>query len=358
MKKIAFYINNLKAGGTQVLISNLVVNLNKKCEYKLDIVVNNISSGNLYNFLEENNIKIINLDQKNEKNPLILFKIFKIFKNYDLVHVNLFPNFYWFYIFKIFNPDIKFVFTEHSTYNNRRKIKILKYLEKKIYSKMDFIICISNNVKENLVNWIGNKKIKKLKVIENGIKLQQKETIKELKNKRKYKIAMVARFTEEKDQLTLIKAVQNLNSNKYLLYFIGEGNKEYIYKNYVIENGLENKVFFLGYQKNIFSLLKNFDLFVLSSNWEGFGLSAIEAMSIGLPTIVSKVEGLKDITKGGALIFPPKDYKVLSKLISLILNDKDLYRTMSYKAIEISKNYDIETVVRKHLEIYKYLLGE
>ena len=111
---------------------------------------------------------------------------------------------------------------------------------------------------------------------------------------------MVARFSEQKDQPTLIKAIKELPENVHLL-LIGEGTLKQKNENLAKEIGVSDKVHFLGFRNDVERILKTVDIVVLSSNWEGFGLAAAEGMAAGKPVIASKVEGLREIVDGYGL---------------------------------------------------------
>ena len=85
--------------------------------------------------------------------------------------------------------------------------------------------------------------------------------------------------------------------------------------------GVSERVYFLGYQKNIPALVTHCDIFVLSSFWEGFGLSAIEGMNCKKPTITSNVPGICEIVHGYGLLFEPGNYHELAAHILELIKD-------------------------------------
>ena len=72
---------------------------------------------------------------------------------------------------KKLNKNIKYITTEHSTSNNRRKSSIFKILDKFIYNYFDKVVAISEGTAESLIKWIGLD-LKKLEIIENGVSLR------------------------------------------------------------------------------------------------------------------------------------------------------------------------------------------
>src|SRR5690606_34331761 len=107
----------------------------------------------LYKQLKEHHhIDIICLEKgKSVYNPLNVFKIQNIIKEFDIVHVHLFPSSYWVALaqFMTFHKPY-LIFTEHNTTNRRREIKLFKYIDKWVYRRYDGIVTISDAVDTSL----------------------------------------------------------------------------------------------------------------------------------------------------------------------------------------------------------------
>lgn len=347
--KILYIISNLNIGGAQNFILELSKNISKKNAIVSILVFESISYENK-KMLCEYNIKYIELKIKN-KYSIFNFRKFLInIKDFDIIHVNLYPNLYYIGLLKRLNfINKKIIYTEHSTYNNRRKYNFLKIIERSIYSQYDHIVSISDGVKLELENWLG--KMKNSLVIENGVDLNKYKKKSDLPNNDNIKVVMVARFSDEKDHLTAIKAIERLPKN-YFLHFYGDGKNLLKIKNYVEKNNIKDRVIFHGISKTLYKELCEYDIFLLSSFWEGFGLSVIEAKAAGLPVILSKVRGMYDIFKNNALFFPVGDYKNLSKLIKLLASKNDLYLNIINKDKNFLKNYDINNTIEKYYKLY------
>src|SRR5207249_37244 len=104
------------------------------------------------------------------------------------------------------------------------------------------------------------------------------------------KIVMVARFSEQKDQLGLLEALAQIDS-PFRVVLVG--------------NGVE----FLGIRTDIPEILSQCQIFALCTRWEGFPLSTIEAMRAGLPVVASDVGGVREAVQDGVtgLLTPPCD---------------------------------------------------
>lgn len=197
----------------------------------------------------------------------------------------------------------------------------------------------------------------KFQIIENGINIKKfnlenidvEESF--FKEERKNKIiTMTGRFSIQKDQPTLIKAIKNIENIS--LFLVGDGERREEYQNLTKELRIENKVKFLGVRNDIPKILKITDICVLSSNWEGFGLVAVESMAAGKPIIASDVDGLKQIVEGNGLIFKRGNEKDLEEKIKFLLNNEDEYKKIANKIKEESKKYSIINTFRDYVKVY------
>ena len=145
-------------------------------------------------------------------------------KKYDVVHVHLFPPFYYaalannLFISKEARP--KLIYTEHSTDNRRMNIKVFSIIDKYIYSLYDKIVCITDEIYGILVDYLKNFPKNKLVVIDNGVDLSKiidyqcdKETIINIKKELNLQesdclLLQVSAFREPKDQERVINALQ------------------------------------------------------------------------------------------------------------------------------------------------------
>jgi len=174
------------------------------------------------------------------------------------------------------------------------------------------------------------------------------------------KIISIGRLTDQKDHLTLLKAfslvVKKINAK---LLIIGKGKLEYILKDYILNNNLSNNVKLLGYTNNPYNYLKNSDIFILSSKFEGLPNVLLEAQFLKKYIISSDCPtGPKEIllnNKAGDL-FPIGDYKKLSKLI---LNYKSRRKKIKKKLnLGFKKLYrfDFKNNCSKYLDVIKYYI--
>lgn len=147
-----------------------------------------------------------------------------------------------------------------------------KMFGKKLYKRPWYIINNSFNIKTYKYNANIREKVRE-----------------DLNWNGKFVIGHVGRFTAQKNHKFIIELFKNYSiiNDDAILVLVGEGKlKEKILKK-VKENGIQNKVFFLGTRNDIPYLLQGFDMFLFPSRFEGLGLSVVEAQISGLHCIVS-----------------------------------------------------------------------
>jgi len=130
------------------------------------------------------------------------------------------------------------------------------------------------------------------------------------------KIAVVARFVDQKDHVTLIRAVSEMVVRPQLL-FIGDGPRLPQVRALCESLGLSAACEFAGERRDVPQILAGCDLFVLPTNWEGFPLSILEAMRAGLPVIATDVGGNREAVIPGVngLLAPRHDVAALRQAI-------------------------------------------
>lgn len=351
--RILHVITSLSIGGAERLMTILLPQL-RDLGHEVELLVFNGTPTAFTDSLVESGIKIHSLDSKNVYSPTNITKLRKYIGKYDIIHTHNTAC-------QLFVPIARklccgrkaiLITTEHNTTNRRRDKKWLKPLDKWMYSQYKTAVCIGESTEQNLKNYIGNKVVATC-VIHNGIELPQLKADKpSIDNE--IIISMVAAFRPQKNQDCLVRAI-SLLPERYHLRLIGDGERRCEVEQLVNTLGLSDRVEFLGNRSDVEQLLRDSHINVLSSHWEGFGLSAIEGMAVGVPTIVSDVPGLSDIVVNYGRVFPDNDYKTLAKEIEALINDKTLYDETAEKCRKRAEEFDIVQTAKKYNELYMKL---
>lgn len=363
--RILHVINNLGSGGAEKLLTEALPLIKKS--HEVEVLLLNDKKNVFLKSLEDNNIDVAIIPSKSIIFPSNIFKVRKHIINgdYDVVHAHLFPTLYWVSIASklIWKDKPAFIYTEHSTYNRRRDRKILKPVERCVYSAYDRIISVSEPTQAELLRWLRPKqnKINRFKVIRNAINVEKYSRAVPYK---KFElgfgdsavlICMVGRFSAAKDQATVIRALTKLPEHYHLL-LVGEGSLRQECENVAKSLGVSNRVHFLGFRIDVDRILKTVDVITLSSHWEGFGLSALEGMAAGKPVIVSDITGLSEVVKGAGLVFKPGDYKELASKITLSIENSQEKKYILLQSADRVNEYSIEKFITEYSKTYDELI--
>ena len=347
--KILHVITSLSTGGAEHLLVDMLPRL-RDMGHTVEVAVFKSKRTMFYEQIEQAGIKVHGFSEEDGVyNLKHIFRLKKLMKDFDIVHTH---NTACQMFAAIGKPkNVKLVTTEHSTSTRRRKYKIFHPIDCWMYRQYDKIICISEPSEENLRNYIGNKY--PITTIHNGIDvgrfaLAQKI---DLGLPGCTVITMVAGFRYEKDQPTLIKAMQHLPKN-YHLQLVGDGERRSEFEKLIRELNLDKRVHLLGIRSDIPQILRSSDVIVMSSHREGLSLSNVEGMSSGNPFVASDVEGLREVTKGYGVLFSHSDDKALATIIQKLSEDKEYRQKIASKCLERAKMFDIQKMVDSYNNVY------
>ena len=153
--------------------------------------------------------------------------------------------------------------------------------------------------------------------------------------------------------------VNVLHTKNIQVDIVGDGPDLIEFNNLIKSKGLDAFFNFLGYQKDVYGLYAKSDIAILTSRWEGFGLTAAEAALAGLPAVAFDVPGLNEviIDKHTGLLISDFNIKKFAKSILQLNENFSLRKNLGVNAKAKAKNeFDKESVVNRYLKIYKKLL--
>ncbi len=173
-------------------------------------------------------------------------------------------------------------------------------------------------------------------------------------------ISHISNFRPVKKISSIIKVFCNISKKvKSKLLLAGDGPEMSRIRNMVSRLELDEKVIFLGRQEDVIPLLNISDLYMLPSRSESFGLSALEAMSCGVPVIGTSEGGLREVVEDGisGYICDPNDIGQMSKAAISILTGKKKSADMSGAARKRAMDFDSSLVIDKYVDYYKKVLN-
>ena len=293
---------------------------------------------------------------------LILIKI--LIKNRDTVVLAFQANLYCTIVCKLFN--VRVIIRSNSapsgwSNNFIKKIiykNLLKFADKIIVNSVEFkkefkkkfnidSICIYNPLNKKYIIKKSKKNIK-LNFFQN--------------NKKYIKIINVARFTDQKDHMTLLRSL-NMIKNKipFRAIIIGRGVNKINMENFIKENNLEKKIKIINFLDNPLPFIAQSDLFILSSKFEGLPNVLLEAIALKKAVISTDCPtGPKEILDNGkgGLFFKIGDQKDLSKKIQFFIDNKKIINKKVLHAFKMLYRFDYHKNLNKYLDLIKIELSK
>jgi N-acetyl-alpha-D-glucosaminyl L-malate synthase BshA len=142
------------------------------------------------------------------------------------------------------------------------------------------------------------------------------------------------------------------------LLFVGDGPERSFIEDLCRKTCARTDIRFLGRQEQMEEILAISDLFLLPSEYESFGLVALEAMASQVPVISTNVGGLPEINIDGVTGFTSNvgDIEDMSRKAIKILSDDKRFATMKKNALAQALKFDIDTIVPQYEELYHKVL--
>lgn len=239
--------------------------------------------------------------------------------------------------------------------NNFKNIKAVY----NAYSAFDKVVCVSNEAQEGFKSVIGD--TGNLATIYNLIPIKQitvqAEKEPEIKiRKSKFNLVLVGRLLDSaKGQVRLVKVVCRLYKEGYdlSLTLVGGGVDERKIKDEISNNAAENYIFITGSQSNPYPYIKNSDLLVCASYFEGYNLTVAEALILGTPVLSTNCTGPKEILASGkyGLIVENSEEGLYSGIKDLLDNPEKM-QYYKRKARERLDFFNEEKIIRKIEELF------
>ncbi len=179
-------------------------------------------------------------------------------------------------------------------------------------------------------------------------------------SKKNFDLIFVGRLAYQKNPILFCKIVKEIKNKKkdVQAIMVGDGELREKVAEYILDNNLSNNITMTGYQENPYPFFNHSKIYVLPSRFEGFGLSAVEAMTLGKPVVCGNVGGLKDVVteKSGHLCNVFTDYV---NEITKLLEDSNYYKIKADNAKkQASKFGNLDNYCEKFINIYNEMLAK
>lgn len=349
-------ITSMRMGGAEKLLTDMLPIMQDK-GVKVDLLLFDGVDTALLKSLQAKDVNVFSLGKNvSVYSPGHILKLIPYLESYDVVHTHntacqLFVAVASRLVHRKKRPVL--ITTEHSTTNRRRNIPLFKWIDRWMYGCYNHTVAISYKVKETLQQSLG-KYSPHIHLIFNGVCLTDYKREYPLLLKStpdEIALTMVAAFRKGKDQMTLIRTMALL-PHKYHLYLVGGGEQKEANVELAHNLGVQERVHFMGIRSDVPAILKASDVVLMSSEYEGFSLSAVEGMASGRPVLASDVDGLHEIVGGAGILFEYGNEHLLAEKIQNIIADRKLYDDTVERCLERASKFDAEVMADNYLQLY------
>lgn len=371
MIKILFLINTLGGGGAERVLVNLVNNMNSA---EFDITVKTMFKGGVNASLLKKNIRYLNKNAPCPRGIAYLFKFIpaKILFNYFVgnEHFDVLVAYMHGAPVKTVcgcsDKDVKKVAWLHN--GNPETGTFFKFWFRKkgaykAYSQCDKLTAVSKSVADSFSMFTGINnisivyntndvaKIKELSIEDCPVAFKNNSPV----------ICSVGRLVKEKAYDRLINVAARLKKEgfDFNLVIVGDGEKRDELRKQVKNLNASDYIRFTGYDANPYKYLRQSDIFVCSSYTEGLSTALTEAVILGLPCVSTNVSGAKEILgeNNEYGIVTENSEQGIYEGIRKMLEDENIRRHYSQKAIERSVLFNTENTVKQAEDLFKSLIN-
>jgi L-malate glycosyltransferase len=250
------------------------------------------------------------------------------------------------------------------TYDSKNRIAM-----QLLIPRVDALIAVSKTFRQTARDIYGIKNEERIVALYNGVDLSKWNTKGEASFRERIGIGrgervagMIANFWPWKDQITICKSLSAVLSRHSDLRFVFVGGRDPLHPtlladcvDYCYKVGLSDRVLFVGQQNDIPSILRELDLFVMSSRDDTFGIAVVEAMISGVPCVISDIASFAEISGGGrwARLFRAGDPDSLASVLTHALDNWSEMESMARGASEYARReFSIEAHIEKLKKLY------
>lgn len=176
-------------------------------------------------------------------------------------------------------------------------------------------------------------------------------------------ISNAAQLSPKKGQACLLRALKEFLASEqrpWLCLIAGDGPCRGELERLAASLGLSERVRFLGFRKDVQSILTATDIFVQASEWEGLGTIVLEAIHAGNCVLASRAGGIPEIIRDGetGLLFNPRDHAQLASALRKTAENADLRTKLNAAARDhVRRQFSIAAMIEGNFQVYQSLLS-
>lgn len=368
--RLAYVVHTLNPGGTERLAVDMALTFH--CRYRVQVICLD-EPGLWAGELRTQGIPVHCLWRQAGFDPGVVVRLAGQLKSdrIDLVHAHQCTPWFYAALARLLYRRPKLLLEEHGRFHPEIS-KPLRILVNKLLIRRltHMFVAVSSDIRERLVTYEGLAH-DAIRVIYNGTKPVPRLPPSDRDSLRselgyageEFVIGAIGRLDSIKNLPLLIRGFGILRQRHpdLRLLIVGEGPERPRIEALIRENGLESRVRLTGFRHDTRRLMGAIDLFAMASFSEGTSMAILEAMSAGLPIVVSAVGGNREIIRHGqtGLLFPSEDMDALVWGVERLYADNVLCQSLAGAAQkDFGARYSFDAMIDSYAHIYGELLGE
>lgn len=351
-KKIIFAINHFYEGGAQRVVANIINNIYKEHDIyvivlddiiRYDIPLNNINYIHLSKFKAPRLFRV----------PIRLYNYIKLIKSINPDAIYSFGNFFSIYtslaIKLSLKNNIQHITSERTDPSKEPKSNFWKIIRNWAYNNSSLLVCQTKDVE----SYFNSRLSVKTKVIYNPIK----SNLPKWEGNSSNRIITACRLEKQKNIPLLIKAFSVIHEKhkNIILEIYGEGSEKDNIMKIIKDYNLSSYVIVNGFSKDIHKIMAQSLAYVSSSDYEGISNSMLEALGIGLPTIVTDcpVGGARLFIKNGinGFLVETNNFQALADGLLKLVENESIRKKYSEQSIEINRTLNIDYISKQWTDL-------
>lgn len=362
---VLFVLPSLGLGGSERVVLTLCRHL-KRNQYPS--VVCAFKGGPLEKEMEDSGIPVHVLHRRDGIDLSLIWKLVGLIRRYRIEVVNSHHFVSLFYSFWASRwTATAHLHTEHSRWEMERLPFFWNWWFRFFLKRIDGVSAVSTATYEHLREFY-NLSSQHVFLILNGIDVNQFASADPIQRGSiglmpdDIVLGSVGNLRSEKNQRLLIEALAVLKRSRLPIrvVLVGGGPCEEELQQLAINLGVERQVVFLGPRTDTASLYRTFDIYCLTSHYEGLPLSILEAMAAGVPVIGTNVLGIRDVIThhDNGLLVSHLDPQELAQAILTLMGDQTLGQALAARAGRIVREqYSLPVFIRRYEDLFDRLIG-
>lgn len=369
MVKILFFIETLEGGGAEKVLRNLVNNMDQS---RFDITVQTVWPCEFEKYLVKG-IKHKSLYSSRNSANQMRYRIEAATGLAYKLHIKD-------------DYDIECAYLEcgatkimaASTNKNAKKLawvhcdlqkamsnpKAFAEQTKAYYAKFDKVICVSEKVRDSFVELFGN--TVSAEVLYNTVDDEEicNKAAMPLPDGTKMPpmtVVSLGRLSPPKNYMRLLRAHKRLLDEGiyHNLWILGEGPEREMLEQYIAENGIEDTAKLLGFKQNPYPYLREADLLVCSSDYEGFSTFVTEGVILGKPIVTTDCTGMREILGNSEFgLVTELDDEAFYEGMKKMLSDSSLRKRYEEKSAIRGRDFSAHTLAEKTEKYFEELINK